>query len=243
MNSAGKYLSFFLPALLFWQCSDDPGPNVQSDATYFPLTVGAFYIYDVEETQYSVINGQEDLNYQLKLAVTDSFRNNAGGTTYVVQRYVRDNMGEEFQYTDTWSARVEASQVVVAEGNISYVRLVFPISEGRSWNGNALNNLKGDEPCGDNTNFNCDLYQIESIGTPYQFNEELLTETVEVVQSNNIDVIVKEDVRKEFYARNIGLVYKESSVLNYCTVGSCIGQQQIDDGYTWKQSLVEYGKE
>lgn len=243
MNSAGKYLSFFLPALLFWQCAGDPEPNVQPDSTYFPLSVGAFYIYDVEETQYSVINGQEDLSYQLKLSVTDSFRNNAGGTTYVIQRYVRNNVDEAFQYSDTWSARIEATQVVIVEGNIAYVRLVFPVSVGRSWNGNALNNLKGDESCGDSMNFDCDVYQIESVDVPYQFGEEWLTETVEVVQSNNIDVIVKEDVRKEIYARNIGLVYKESAVLNYCTVGSCIGQQQVDDGYTWKQSLVGYGKE
>lgn len=243
MNSAGKYLPFFLLALLFWQCSGDPEPNGQSDAAYFPLTVGDFHIYDVAETQYSLINGQEDFIYQLKMAVTDSFKNNAGGTTYVIQRYVRDNMSESFSYTDTWSARVEANQVVVAEGNISYVRLVFPISLNRSWNGNALNSLKGDESCGDNKNFTCDLYHIESIGIPYQFKEEILTETVEVVQNNNIDPIVKEDVRKEIYVRNIGLVYKESSILNYCTVGSCIGQQQIEDGYTLKQSLVEYGKE
>lgn len=243
MNSAGKYLSFFLLTLLFWQCSDNPELNVRSDTDYFPLSVGAFYIYDVEETQYSVINGQEDFNYQMKLAVTDSFRNNAGGTTFVINRYVRNNMGEAFQYSDTWSARVELSQLVIMEGNIAYIRLVFPVSVGRSWNGNALNNLSGDESCGDNMNFDCDVYQIESVDVPYQFGEELLKETVEVVQNNSIDVIVKEDVRKEIYARNIGLVYKESSVLNYCTVGSCIGQQQIDDGYTWKQSLVEYGKE
>lgn len=243
MNSAGKYLSFFLLTLLFWECSDDLELNIKSDTAYFPLSVGAFYIYNVEETRYSFINGQEDLIYQLKLSVTDSFRNNAGGTTYVIQRYVRDNIGEAFQYTETWSARVEPAQVVIMEGNISYVRLSFPVSVGRSWNGNALNNLQGDESCGDNANFNCDLYQIESVGVPYQFGEELLTETVEVVQSNNIDMIVKEDVRKEIYARNIGLVYKESSVLNYCTIGSCIGQQQIDNGYTWKQSLVEYGKD
>lgn len=243
MNNVGKYLSFFLLTLLFWRCSGDPELEVKSDSDYFPLSVGAFYIYNVEETQYSFINGQEDLSYQLKLTVADSFRNNAGGTTYVIQRYVRDNMGEAFQYTDTWSARVDATQVVIIEGNISYIRLAFPVRVGRSWNGNALNDLQGDESCGDNVNFNCDLYQIESVGLPYQFGEELLTETIEVVQSNSIDVIVKEDVRKEIYARNIGLVYKESSVLNYCTVGSCIGQQQIDNGYTWKQSLVEYGKE
>lgn len=243
MKRLGKYLSFFLLTLFFCKCSSDSELSIKNDAEYFPLSIGAFYLYDIEETRYSVISGQEDFIYQLKMTIADSFKNNAGGTTYVIQREKRDDPSMEFEYIDTWSARVEATQVVVSEGNTSFIRLVFPISAGRQWNGNALNNLQGEESCGDNMNFTCDLYRIESIGEPFQLNEMLLSETIEIVQSNNIDVIVKEDVRKEIYVRNIGLVYKESSVINYCTVGSCIGQQQIDDGYIWKQSLIEYGKE
>lgn len=208
-----------------------------------PLVVGTYSIYDVEETRYSVVNGQQDFIYQLKEMVTDSFVNNIGGITYVIQRSIRDNSALSFEYKDTWSARIEANQVVVNEGNVPYVRLAFPVIAGRQWNGNALNSLKGDESCGDNINFTCDLYQIESVGVPYQLNKDLYSETVSVVQSNNIDLIVNQDIRKEIYVRSIGLVYKESSVLNYCTVGSCIGQQQIDDGYVLKQTLVEHGKE
>ena len=47
----------------------------------------------------------------------------------------------------------------------------------------------------------------------------------------------------EIYARHIGLVYKEATVLEYCTVGDCIGKQQIEKGYTLKQTLTAYGKE
>lgn len=238
-----KYLAFFLFALFFWQCSESEELLRKKDSEYFPLSVGTFHIYDVEESRYSVIGGQEDFVYQLKLMLTDSFANNAGGTTFVIQRSIRDNEMKDFEYLDTWSARIEANQAIVNEGNIAFVRLEFPLTVGRQWNGNALNTLKGEEACGDNLSFTCDQYVVESIGKLFQIKEEVLTETVEIIQSNNIDLIVKQDVRKEVYARNIGLVYKESSVLNYCTVGACIGLQQIDDGYTLKQTLTEYGKE
>ena len=243
MSYTGKYLLFFLLALLFWTCTSNDELAIKDDSTYFPLHVGSYFIYDIEETTYSVINGQEDLFYQLKMALVDSFQNNTGGITYVMHRSTRNNPATIFEYLDTWSARIESTQLVVNEGNLAFIKLVFPIGIGRTWNGNALNNLEGDDPCGDNGTILCDLYKIEAIGVPFEFNGESLVETIEVVQNNNMDVIVKQDVRKEIYARNIGLVYKESSILNYCTVGSCIGQQQIDDGYKLKQTLVEYGKD
>jgi len=215
---------------------------VKKDADFFPLSVGSFFIYDVLETNYSPLAGQEDLSYQLKLVVTDSFRNTAGGITHVIQRSTKSSTASSFEYLDTWSVRVEASQVVVNEGNISFVKLSFPLVAGKEWNGNAFNTLGGEETCGQGST-PCDLYSIEREGTPFELNNETLTETIEVLQNNNVDLIVKQDVRKEIYARHIGLVYKESTILNYCTVGACIGKQEIESGFLLKQTLVSYGKE
>ncbi len=243
MINISKYLSFFVAGLLIWSCSDNADVVLKNDADFFPVSVGSFFIYDVEETKYSTISGQEDFIYKLKLTVTDSFVNNSGGSTYVVLRSRQDQGTTGFDYLDTWSVRVEASQVVTIEDNISFVRLAFPLVVGKQWNGNVLNTLGGEETCGDNPTISCDLYQVESMGIPFDLNGEMLTETLEIVQNNNLDVIVKQDVRKEIYARNIGLVYKESTILEFCTVGNCIGQQQIENGVKLKQTLVEYGKE
>jgi len=237
-----KYLSFFV-LLLLWACTDDGEFIQKKDSDYFPMEVGAYFIYDVDETRYVPIVGQEDFIYQLKVSVTDSFTNAAGGITYVVQRSTKKNVENEFKYLDTWSVRIEPSQVVVSEGNTSFVRLVFPLSKGRQWNGNALNTLDGEESCGNDSTFSCDIYEIGDIGFQFDLNGDILDETVEVIQNNNTDLIVKQDVRKEIYVRNIGLVYKESTILEYCTIGSCIGQQKIEKGFVLKQILTSYGKE
>lgn len=238
-----KYLSFFLLILLTWSCTSEEEMILKMDSDFFPLSVGSFFIYNVNETSYSAIDGKQDFAYQLKLMVSDSFHNTAGGTTYVIQRSKKGEIGSTFDYLDTWSARKESSEVVVAEGTTSFVRLSFPLVKGKQWNGNALNSLGGEETCTDNQENTCDLYEVGSLGNPYEFNGEILNETLEVVQNNNVDLIVKQDVRKEIYARHIGLVYKESTLLEYCTVGSCIGQQQIEKGLIYKQTLASYGKE
>ena len=236
-----KYFAFVI-LVLASACANEGGPAPKNDSDYFPMEVGAYHTYDVEETRYEALGGQEDLQYQLKLSVVGSFENSEGGITYAVQRFT-DNKGNGFEYLDTWSVRIGPSRVVVSEGGIDFVKLAFPLSKGRQWNGNALNTLGGDEGCGDNATFSCDTYEVTDTGFPFSLNGDVLNETLEVVQSNNPDLIVKQDVRKKIYARHIGLVYKEATVLEYCTVGDCIGKQQIEKGYTLKQTLTAYGKE
>lgn len=212
------------------------------DSDFLPLQKGLYWIYDVDETQYSELNGEQHFTYEMKVQVTDSFPNSGGTITYVLQVLRKAEAADNFEYQDTWSARVEASEVIVNEGNIPYVKLSFPLTKGKKWNGNAYNSLGGDESCG-NDSTPCDIYEIESINEPYEGNGLSFTQTVNVLQNNNQDVIVEKNVRKEIYARNVGLVYKESTVLEYCTVGSCVGQQQIDSGFIIIQVLKEYGDE
>ncbi len=238
-----KYLLFFILMLLCWACANDVEMVIKEDADFYPVRVGLFFIYDVAETKYLPVEGKKDFTYQLKLVVTDSFQNTAGGITHVVQRLTRTGSATTFDYLDTWSVRKEASQVVVNEENIAFVKLAFPLVTGKEWNGNAFNTLGGEETCGQVTTFSCDLYRVEREAVPFELNGETLIETIEVVQNNNVDLIVKQDVRKEIYARNVGMVYKESTILNYCTVGACIGKQEIESGFIFKQTLVSYGKE
>lgn len=223
-------------------CADPEEVRLRSDSEFFPLQVGLYHIYGIEETQFTSSGGPIDMVYKMKLAVIDSFRNSSGGTTYVIHRSVQQVGQTEFEYKDTWSARLDIDRVVVNEGNIPFVRLAFPLVLGKQWNGNALNELGGEQTCGGGPTFACDVYKILNANEPFEFKGEIL-ESLQVEQNNNTDLIVKQDVRKELYVRNIGLVYKESSVLEYCTVGSCIGQQQIETGFILKQTLEEYGKE
>lgn len=238
-----KYVCFLIVTLGLLSCSDDGELVILSDTDFFPLKTGTFLLYDVEETVYSSLQQSEKFKYELKVVVADSFVNVAGGITYVLQRFRKDSLSADFQILETWSSRVESTQVVVSEGNISFVKLSLPLVMGKKWNGNAFNSLGGDQVCGENPIFPCDLYEITNVGLSFEAAGEIFNETIEVTQNDNSDLIVGQDIRKEIYARNIGLIYKESTVLKFCTVGDCIGQQQIEKGFLLKQTLKAYGKE
>jgi hypothetical protein len=163
------------------------------------------------------------------------------GIRYVLQRFTRADASQPWSSYDTWSAHKDAFQVIVQEGNISYTKLALPLSEGKTWNGNALNNLGGKDRCADGT-FACDNYTVKDLSKPFLAVGVSYENSVTILENNESDPIVSQDVRKAVYAKSIGLVYYESTVLQFCTVGACIGKQVVENGQILKQTLHDHGR-
>ncbi len=206
---------------------------------YYPVKGGAFWIYTMVETNITKLGGQINNTYELKVVVADSLVS-ANQKTYVLQRFTRSDPSQPWTVLDTWSTRKDAFQAVLQDGNTPYIKLAFPLSEGKSWNGNALNNLGGNDKCADGT-VNCDNYVVTNLAKPYLGPGLSYENTVTIVENNDMDPIVKQDVRKSVYSISIGLVYYESTILEYCTVGDCIGEQVVEQGTILKQTLKDNG--
>jgi hypothetical protein len=222
--------------------SCDPDPTKEApEANYFPLQVGDYRIYHVQETQVSAYNVETNFEYDIKTVVIDSFNTVSGNYAYLISRFKRANDTEAWTSIDTWTARADAREVVVTEGSTPFVRLTFPVKSGRSWNGNSYNNLETSEFCEGDSFTSCDVYEMENVQKPFSTSVNNYENTLEVIQNNSPDLITTYDIRREVYAAEIGLVYKESTILNYCTVGACLGQQLAESGVKLKQELIEYG--
>jgi hypothetical protein len=221
---------YFALLLLFAGCgSGDPKP-VDIGSDYFPLQTGRYQVYAVSEKHYS--EGKEPTlsDYQLKVEVTDSFPNPGGGYTYVLNRSKRMDASEEWAVLDTWSARKTDAELVVNEENISYLKLVFPVKKGQTWNGNQYNSQNKDD------------YTLDNVDVPYTTpGGTTFEKSLTVNQENNDDLIVFHDIRKEIYARNVGLVFRSIVQLNYCSTENCVGQQVVNEGIEYQQTIIDYG--
>lgn len=216
-----------------------PNPDYQ----YFPLQGGKFWIYDVEETSITQTTcgdaGQTISKYEMRLSVVDSVLNSDNGYTYTIQRAKRTNNTQPWSSLVTMTSQISGSRAINNEGNINFVKLLFPISVGLSWDGNLFN--KEQELNGQIT----DLYKITSADKPYTNSSEQSFERAVIVTQNDEQTnILYRDTRTEVYAFKVGLVYKESFLLKYFSNSQlpCYGQNKIQQGYILKQSLKEYGK-
>jgi hypothetical protein len=226
-----KYFVNFLVFLtLLAACEGEESWNPVDAGAYFPLQKGLYQIYSVEEVQYSVAEEPQERVYELMSEIVDSFPSGENQYTYVIHRSARDSGADPWELLDTWAVRKNANEVIVSEGNISYVKIRFPLLNENKWDGNVLNSLGKDE------------YALADIGEPAQFNGKSFPTTITVEQERNDDVIVFRDERKEVYAKDAGLVYKELIQLHYCTADDCLGQQKVEEGIEMKMVITDYGR-
>ena len=229
--------------LVLASCSSNENGQVASDLDYYPLRVGKTWLYDVEESSTLRTscpdNGVTTSTYEWQMKVVDSFPNTDRGLTYSIQNSKRTKPTDAWTPVSTWTAQVINSKIIVNESNINYVKLVIPLTANLTWNGNLFNTrieLNGS---------NQDNYVATLVGQPYKNSSGVsFDRTVTVVQNDEQNNIIYRDSRLEVYAYQVGLVYKESFLLNYFANSQlpCYAQKKTQQGTTFKQSLKEFTK-
>jgi hypothetical protein len=219
-------------ALFVFSCDTDTvaprDANLGKD--FFVLSIGHFVSYNVKETQYAFNQPSRTVTYQLREVVENEFINEAGKQSYRLVRYTRANGRQNWQIADVWTARLEPNGAVRTEENTSFLKLIFPFEEEKTWDGNAYNDL-GRE-----------TYRMNDLGKRFRFDNKNYDQTVTIVQSRDSNLVNK-DFRTEIYAKGIGLIYRKSDRVAYCQDRNrdCIGKAIIESGLIVEQSIFDTG--
>jgi len=222
---------FSLFVLVFLGCSESTiiPDTTESDLNYFPIQTGQYRIYDVDEVIFTVLRSDTS-HYELKESVVDSFLNSTNSITYVVNRETRLTTSEPWSLDSVWTARISNTQAVLVENNINIIKLVFPIEQGLSWDGNELNSRNEKQ-------FTYDLNVPDTTLFENQFSDGL-----KVVQSDIPENFINRDERFEIYVKGVGLIIKSTITLEFCQM-DCPETKSIDSGRIFKATLKEYGSE
>jgi hypothetical protein len=202
-------------------------PDIGLD--YFPLQTGFYQIYDVETIEYTRGSSPVTGTFEMLVQVVDSFPSTANEITYVIHRSARSIPDADWTVLDTWSARKNDREVVVNEGNVPYLKLIFPVQKGSKWNPNKYNTGGIDE------------IEITAHKVPFQLEGGTTFDNTLTVLHDNEDHILYLDKRQEVYAEGSGLIYKETVQLHYCEEDNCRGQEIVDNGFEYRQWLKMYG--
>lgn len=208
-----------------------PPDDTRTGYAYFPLQTGSYRLYEVYRINYNFVDSNDTLRYQLKELVSSSYLNQQGDSSYVIHKLSRTLPEEQWKLDSVKHIRLNSRQVVEAGNNKAVIKLVFPVGEGKTWDSNLL------------TAAETDSFRMVQVHRPFSLNDSLFEQTLTVVQRNIADTIVRQDVRKEVFARHTGPVYRIHKTLNYCATTECIGQGIITSGLMEEMKLIGTGKE
>lgn len=189
---------------------------------YYPLQINQekeFFVTNIVHNSF----GKDTTTYFLKEIITDYNINMEGDTVYTVERYWKVDSSLSYEIKDVWTSKKNLSAGYLNEENITYTKLIFPLSLNIYWNGNAFNNLGYQE------------YSIESLNIPFQLNNVIFDSSLTVIQNYKSNLLEFEN-SKEIYATGIGLIYKEDVQVEI----NSGNLSDITQGYEYYQEIINY---
>ncbi|MBE9469380.1 MAG: hypothetical protein IMY72_13830 [Bacteroidetes bacterium] len=209
--------------------------SLANDYKYFPLNVGSWIIYDVEDINIDEPSEVFDTSYyQIKEFVDFSFTDETQSEAYRINRYIRQDASSSWEIKDVWTAQLINNAAQRVEENIRYVKLSFPLIINKTWNGNLYNML--------NT-LNEFKYEITQLDINDVINNISFDSVLMVTQVVDTSLIHK-NYSFEKYAKNIGLVYKKEIKILSNQSGfdpSVPIEQRIKTGTIFTLQISDYG--
>lgn len=193
---------------------------------YFPTKVGSFITYNCDSIVYDDFNNTVDtFRFQIKELYQSEFTDNSGRRAIRIERYKKWSDTTSWFLKDVWYTVTDNNQAEKIEEDVRYIKLVFPVKAGKTWNSNALNSMDARE-----TEY-MDVHKSYSIGA-LSFDSTLTTENTEP------ENLVDEYRNTEIYAKGVGLIYKKLVDVEFV-----VPTPEIQSGFVFTMNAVEIGVE
>lgn len=234
-------LGLLTSAVVLAGCSDgDPAAAPELGREYYPLQVGAYRIYDVADTTYTNFNAVAQ-RYQFKEKDSTLVTDAAGLPAYQVVRYRRASAAEKWKFDSLLVVTPTDRTIQLQRSNRRTVELVFPVREGRIWNQNAFNSQ--DTIVAENRQYSRTGQPFTYTNGARQFSYDQTITASNLLGRGEVNLYYA-TVRREVYAKGIGLVYRVRRDLAFCDNSpSCVPTaSRPNSGRTRWEVLVESGK-
>ena len=199
----GIFISLALLALCACIKKEVPANESLLGLEYYPTEQGKFVIYDVDSTVYIDLPIDTLVyKYRIKEKLADSFTDNEGNPAIRLERYIKmydpNKSYDSIPWTikEVWMVNADKRSVQVLERSVRYTKLIFPIQEKASWNGNAKNTIGEWD------------YIYDYIDRKETINGKTLDIVLQVKQKE-LRTQISLEKYYEKYAKGIGLVYRE----------------------------------
>jgi hypothetical protein len=204
-------------ALIFFSCKKYDSQVFLSASAYYPLDSGTVWFYRLDSTTIPAFGTSLIMrSYHVKDSVGSSFYDNTGRESWLVYRFITDTLEENpWQSLSTYYVTPTTNDVeVVDDNNLRFIKLISPVSEGRTWSGNSYIDTRSFSslfPYLDGWQ-----YEYDSVNLPFQTLAGIVDSSITVKQADETSpegpfdpqYYQQRDYSVEVYACNKGLIYK-----------------------------------
>lgn len=195
-------------------------PQMDPALEYFPLLIGNYWVYEVNELIHFGENDSEESTFFYKDKIRSVYVNDALEQVFIVERSKSEDQ-ENWNLAYEYTLLEREGSLIRTIQNQPLVILPATIAEGSSWNGNLYRSAADDK------------FQVNFIKS----------DELKVDQENEDDQITFRDIRYEIFQKDVGMIELYSEVLTYCSRNDCLGDQLIDSGSRVLMKLVSHGSE
>lgn len=203
--------------LTLFSCKKSDYKESEMFYSYFPTEINSWTEYEVREIIHNSNVGSDTSYYYLKEVIAEEFIDNQGRVTFRVERFKKDSLADSYTISDVWYSNLTNTTAEKVEENVRFIKLIFPIKDNKTWDGNAYN-----------TEIEWD-YEYDSSHSERSYNNLFFDSTIKVQQIDNVNPI-QNQVAFEVYANHIGLIRK-----SYVNI-------ENGDGRELEMTIIDYGK-
>jgi len=213
-------LPFLLISVGLFSCKSDKedlsGMSIGKD--FYPTQIGKYIVYDYDSVIYDDLQRTSlPFTGQVRYETADTFRDAGGRLSYVIKVERRQNNTDNFVANDVIYVTPTDAHLEFSQKNLTFIKLIFPVSNGESWNGNAMIPTNDPDPAYNEFDDDAWNYTYANFDTDYQPGAKLYEHTVTVNQIDDqlndpaVDstAYAYKNFSKEVYAYNVGMVYRE----------------------------------
>jgi hypothetical protein len=204
-----------------------PPDEVELGKEYYPLAIGRFVEYDIDSTIYNdFTKDTEFVHREFRDEVVSDFLDGEGRFSYIIQRYTRISSAQPWSEYLTYYATQTNFKVEIVENNLRFIKMVLPVKLNTNWKGNVY--IPAASSGSENISWYADWdYKYKNINESFFNGVKNYNNTLEVSASIGRDGLGLEgdstlpDVYssftkyREFYAKNVGLIYRELTHWEY----------------------------
>ncbi|PZP46958.1 MAG: hypothetical protein DI598_11515 [Pseudopedobacter saltans] len=240
MHAIKRFSILIFLSVFYISCSkttiDENASQLTPYTDYFTIQVGQSILYRLDSTVLLAFGTDTTTHtYWQKDSVMSVTSDLTGGLQYNVNSYIKPFVGNyDWQFLTSYRVTPTVQNLqLVDEDNLRFIKLVSPVVDGFSWDGNAyfMKNYQpsADDPLSIYQNWN---YQYTDKDSIMNLKTGIFSNTVTVKQIDTANApsfdpaeYYARSLSVESYAKGIGLIHKKLLFLTWQNSGQSVGYQ------------------